>query len=251
MAAVNRTSGYFVTIEGIDGVGKTTAASKLVKVLIGLGNKVTWTREPGGTDLAETIRELVLNMPIENALPDVDMLLMFAARLDHVNKVILPSLAQGKVVVCERFIDSTYAYQVSAGNGSKPLFDSLERNLNALIKPDLTLLLDVKPNTIMERLLKRDQSDKFEASLTSTRNYYRALREGFIARQHSDPQRIRCVDASRSLEEVLYDIKRWGRWIHEEVAVPQQREYRQRQLMLNHHILDVSLFLQQLASIFK
>jgi len=245
---VKDSGGFFITIEGVDGVGKTTTANALVKKLVSLGHEVVWTREPGGSELAESIRDLVLQPTLTASTPETDLLLMFAARLDHLEKVIKPSLAKGKLVICERFTDSTYAYQVSAGGVSKTLFITLEQNLSGLIEPDLTLLLDAKLPVILERLGERKVNDKFENSIAAASTYFRSLREGFIARQHSYPHRIRPVNANQEYTAMLTEIKRWGDWIHEHTTHPLLQRQQQ---FTTHQVLDVDLLLWQLASIFK
>jgi dTMP kinase len=209
--------GYFLTIEGCDGSGKSTAAKFLVDALVELGHEVLWTREPGGSPFAETLRGLLLESRDPPLSAEVDTLLMFAARLDHIEQLIKPNLYEGRVVVCERFTDSTYAYQVSASAVSKTLFESLEQELTGLIVPDATLFFDAKLSVLMRRLKGRAKTDKFEQSLIQKKMYFQKLRQGYRTRLKDNPERMTYINASQSIQSIEEVMHEWAYYIDETV----------------------------------
>jgi len=203
--------GRFLTIEGIEGVGKTTQLARLSKILSDRDIAHVVTREPGGTPLAEQIRDLVLTARGEG-LPDAaELLLMFAARAVHLENLIEPNLAAGRWVLCDRFTDATYAYQ-GAGRG---LAEDSIRPLEILVqetrRPDLTLLLDVPVQMGLQRARLRNASagnmriakDRFEAE---REEFFERVRAAYLARAAAEPQRIVVIDASRSADEVTAQI---------------------------------------------
>jgi dTMP kinase len=202
--------GRFLTIEGIEGVGKTTQIARIAVALKERAIPHVLTREPGGTPLAEKIRDLVL-CTREESLPDsAELLLMFAARAVHLNNVIEPNLASGRWVVCDRFTDATYAYQ-GAGRGLDP---AAIRQLEALVqgarRPDLTLLLDVPVQVGLERARQRNAAaglaeavDRFEAQRAE---FFERVRAAYLARAAAEPQRMVVIDAARGAAEVTADI---------------------------------------------
>ena len=197
----------FVTIEGIEGVGKTTQLAKMSKTLSDLGVAHVTTREPGGTPLAEQIRNLVLHAGAE-ALPDAaELLLMFAARAVHLKNLVEPSLAAGHWVLCDRFTDATYAYQgAGRGLGADPI-RALETLVQGTRRPDLTLLLDVPVNVGLHRARERNagaglelrDADRFEAQRAE---FFERVRAAYLARAAAEPARIVVIDAGAPADEV-------------------------------------------------
>ena len=210
-ASMRDAQGRFLTIEGIEGVGKTTQLARLSKILSDRGIAYVATREPGGTPLAEKIRELVLGSRGE-ALPDTaELLLMFAARALHLRHLIEPNLAAGRWVLCDRFTDATYAYQ-GAGRG---LGDDPVRRLELLVqgarRPDLTLLLDVPVAIGLQRARRRNEGtgierpdeDRFERQRAE---FFERVRAAYLARAAAEPLRMAVIDAGRSADEVTEQI---------------------------------------------
>jgi len=202
--------GRFLTIEGIEGVGKTTQIVRLSKILSDRGIAHVVTREPGGTPLAEKIRDLVL--VAREPLPDTaELLLMFAARAVHLQNLIEPNLIAGRWVLCDRFTDATYAYQ-GAGRG---LGDDQIRPLELLVqrarRPDLTLLLDVPVAVGLQRARRRNQDtgiehadqDRFERQRAE---FFERVRAAYLVRAAAEPGRVSVIDAGRSADEVTSQI---------------------------------------------
>ena len=191
--------GRFITLEGIEGAGKSSLQQALVTALQRAGHAVCATREPGGTPLAEQIRGLLLDTHHEPPAVETELLLMFAARAQHVREVILPALQRGAWVISDRFTDSSYAYQ-GAGRGLDAGFISeLERRVVG-IAPAMTLLLDIGVARGRERTRGRDLTpDRIEREQD---NFFERVRDGFLARAQAEPQRIRVVDATQSVEAV-------------------------------------------------
>jgi dTMP kinase len=197
----------FVTIEGIEGVGKSTQLARMSKTLSGLGIAHVTTREPGGTPLAEQIRDLVLHARTEE-LPDAaELLLMFAARAVHLKNLIEPNLAAGRWVLCDRFTDATYAYQgAGRGLGADPI-RALETLVQGTRRPDLTLLLDVPVNVGLHRARERNagaglelrDADRFEAQRAE---FFERVRAAYLARAAAEPARIVVIDAGAPADEV-------------------------------------------------
>jgi dTMP kinase len=200
------TRGRFITLEGIDGAGKSTHASWLADALAARGLHVVTTREPGGTPLGEALRDLLLGQPMAH---ESEALLMFAARREHVVRVIAPALARGDCVVCDRFTDATYAYQGGGHGVSLELIGTLERLLHASCNPDLTLLFDVPGTVSRERLdkmlAKGRDLDKFERE---TEGFFERVRNAYLDRAAADPRRFRVIDATRPLADVRADLSR-------------------------------------------
>lgn len=192
----------FITLEGGEGVGKSTLQQGLAERLSGLGHDVVMTREPGGTPLAETVRKLALHPPGgERWSPLSEALLMNAARSDHLEKLIRPALEAGKWVICDRFADSTRVYQSVRGGVPANILSSLERSVLGESSPGLTLVLDAPLETTSSRRSARNgPSDAFEQR---DHEFHSAVRQGFVSVAHSEPQRCRLIDASRSQLEVF------------------------------------------------
>jgi dTMP kinase len=189
--------GRFITLEGIDGAGKSTHLRWVARFLRRRGIKVKLTREPGGTAAGEQLRQLILGAR-RGLHPETETLLMFAARREHLDKVILPALAAGRWVLCDRFTDATYAYQ-AAGSGVRwSKVAALERWAQAGLQPDLTLVFDVSPAIGRKRAAGR-RRDRFEREASA---YHRRVRAAYLRRAREHPRRIRVLDASGSIAEV-------------------------------------------------
>jgi dTMP kinase len=195
--------GKFITFEGLDGTGKSTQMRKLAVVLREAGHKVIETREPGGTPTAEKIRKVLLDSGTAGLGPLAEMALMFASRAQHIAEVIEPGLAAGNIVLCDRFTDSTEAYQGSGRRlGSEPVRE-LHRILCGNLQPDLTILMDSNPHASVRRAQRRNQraskssgrshdENRFEQE---TRSFFARVREGYLAIAKREPERVAIVDA--------------------------------------------------------
>jgi dTMP kinase len=193
----------FITLEGGEGVGKTTNLAFIEEYLRGHGLEVIRTREPGGTPLGEKVRSLLLDSTHMDSR--AELLLVFAARAQHVADVIRPALDAGHWVLCDRFTDASYAYQ-GGGRGIEPsVIGFLERWVQLGLQPDLTLLLDVSPSVGLARARNRGSADRFESEQLS---FFENVRQAYLDRAAAQPQRIRRVDASGSLEEVQVELAR-------------------------------------------
>lgn len=194
-------TGRFITLEGVDGAGKSTHIQWLVQALRDHGLEVVSTREPGGTPLGERLRELVLSEPMSL---ETETLLMFAARCEHVSEVIAPALARGAWVVCDRYTDATYAYQ-GGGRGLGPVRVAvLEQWLQPALRPDLTWLFDVPLAVARARMAGERQLDRFEQEGQA---FFERTRAAYHARVQAEPQRIHVIDASQSLEAVRAELQ--------------------------------------------
>jgi dTMP kinase len=196
----------FITLEGIEGAGKSTAARHVADFLRHRGLTVLTTREPGGTPLAERVRQIVLERGTEDLSPVTETLLMFAARALHVNNVIRPALARGEWVVCDRFTDATRAYQGSGRGVDAALIESLARAVHGDLAPHCTLLLDLPVATGLARARARTgaATDRFEAE---TRTFFEKVRAGYLAIARAEPARVRVIDAAVPLPEVLQALE--------------------------------------------
>jgi len=195
--------GKFITLEGGEGVGKTTNLTFIKDYLQQHAIAVTVTREPGGTALAEKIRQLVLDTDSESIAETTELLLMFAARAQHIQHVIEPALAQGNWVLCDRFTDATYAYQGGGRKLSIATIALLEQLVQGNLRPDLTLLLDAPIDIGMERAQKRGAFDRFEAEKIS---FFTRVRDMYLTRAAEQPARIKVIQANQPLVDVQKDI---------------------------------------------
>ncbi len=199
------TRGCFVTVEGGEGAGKSTNLDLVQELLEEAGKRVLRTREPGGTALGEEIRGLLLGHREEGMDGTTELLLMFAARAEHVQRVIVPALKRGDWVLCDRFTDASYAYQ----GGGRGLDTEPVRILEALVqgdlRPDLTLLLDLPVKTGLSRAGQRSAPDRFEQE---DLDFFERVRAAYRERAAAEPGRFRVVDASRELEQVQAQIRR-------------------------------------------
>lgn len=195
--------GKFITVEGIEGVGKSSNIDYLSGLIEGKGYDVLKTREPGGTPMAEQIRRLLLEHG-EEPLPDTaELLLFFAARSLHVNNTIRPALAAGKWVVCDRFTDASRAYQGSARGLDMDRINTLADWVQEGLEPDVTLLLDASAEIGMSRAEKRGATDRLESEKIS---FYERARQGYLSLAEAEPGRFVVIDAAQPLERVKADI---------------------------------------------
>ncbi|MHA6193769.1 dTMP kinase [Pseudomonas wadenswilerensis] len=192
-------SGLFITLEGPEGAGKSTNRDYLAGLLRDRGLDVLLTREPGGTPLAERIRELLLAPSEERMDADTELLLVFAARAQHLAEVIRPALARGAVVLCDRFTDATYAYQGGGRGLSVERIATLERFVQDGLQPDLTLLFDLPVEVGLSRAAARGRLDRFEQEGQA---FFEAVRQAYLQRAEADPQRYRLLDAAQPLAAV-------------------------------------------------
>jgi len=190
--------GRFITLEGIDGAGKSTHLQWLTQLLEGRGIRVRATREPGGTVLGERLRELLLDRD-QRLVPETETLLMFAARREHVETVIVPALEAGAWVLCDRFTDASYAYQSGGSGVAWDKIAALEEWAHPGLQPDLTLLFDVSPEIGRQRAQQGKAADRFEREDLA---YFERVREAYLRRARSCPERVRVIDAGGSLGAV-------------------------------------------------
>ncbi|KPW63559.1 dTMP kinase [Pseudomonas amygdali] len=192
-------TGLFITLEGPEGAGKSTNREYLAAQLRAQGVQVLLTREPGGTPLAERIRELLLAPSDEAMSADTELLLVFAARAQHLAEVIRPALARGEVVLCDRFTDATYAYQGGGRGLSQQRIAVLEEFVQGDLRPDLTLVFDLPVEIGLSRAAARGRLDRFEQE---GRVFFDAVRSTYLQRAKADPARYRLVDAAQPLADV-------------------------------------------------
>lgn len=195
--------GKFITLEGMDGAGKSTHLSWLPSFLEARGVRVCLTREPGGTPLGEKLRELLLDRN-QNLNIDTEALLMFAARREHLDKVILPALNDGAWVVCDRFTDATFAYQSGGSGLAWERIAALENWVQAGLQPDLTLYFDVPAEVGKARTGAARAPDRFEQE---GRSFFELVRAGYLRRARENPARIHIIDATAALEVVKKSVE--------------------------------------------
>lgn len=194
------TQGRFITFEGGEGAGKSTQLKRLVARLQTAGREVVATREPGGSSGAESIRELVLKGAADRWSPVTETLLMYAARRDHIERVIRPGLQRGAWVVCDRFADSTRAYQGSAGDVAPQLIAAMETHILEATRPDLTLIFDMPVNIGLQRAHERAGLEmRFESKGVA---FHERLRAAFLEIARAEPERCAIIDACGTLDEV-------------------------------------------------
>lgn len=197
--------GRFITLEGIEGAGKSTQRERVVEWLRRAGIDAVVTREPGGAPAAERIRALLLDPEQSLLAPDTELLLVFAARAEHVARRIGPALAQGRWVVCDRFVDATYAYQGGGRGIDRARIAALERFTLGDLRPDLTLLFDLTPAKGLARAGRRSRPDRFE---TEGEDFFERARAAYLGLAQQAPQRIRVIDAEQPLESVGAEVER-------------------------------------------
>jgi dTMP kinase len=199
--------GRFISVEGGEGVGKTTQLAVIQSAIKSAGFEAVMTREPGGTPRAEKIRELLLTPTAEPMPQTCELLLMFAARCTHLENVIQPALERGAWVVSDRFTDATYAYQGGARGMSRADIALLEQLVQGTLRPDLTLLLDAPVEQALERARRRNegqQTDRFELERTV---FFERVRATYLERAASEPRRFRVIDASQPLDVVTDAVR--------------------------------------------
>lgn len=192
--------GRFITLEGMDGAGKSSHIESIIATLKQRGLEVVSTREPGGTQLGEKLRELLLH---ESMHAETETLLMFAARREHIATVIEPALASGAWVVSDRFTDASFAYQCGGRGVPREKVEILENWVQQGLQPDLTLLFDVPVEVSVTRLAAARAPDKFERE---SAEFFRRIRNGYLARAQAQPQRFRLIDGNRPLDTVREDV---------------------------------------------
>ncbi|MES9825507.1 MAG: dTMP kinase [Candidatus Thiodiazotropha endolucinida] len=202
---MNKTAkGRLITVEGGEGAGKSSNLAFIQSLIETAGKQVLFTREPGGTPLGEAIRELLLGHKHTGMADDTELLLMFAARAEHLQQKILPALERGIWVLCDRFTDASFAYQ-GAGRGlSLEKIAKLQQFVQGTLRPDLTLLLDVPVDTGLQRAGMRSEPDRFESE---NRDFFEKVRAGYLQIATQEPDRVQVIDASPALEIVQDQIK--------------------------------------------
>ena len=201
---MNKKLGKFITIEGIEGVGKTTNMTFIEEWLNRKNISYISTREPGGTPIGEDIRDLLLSPRDELVHENTELLLMFAARAQHLAEVIMPSLRRGEWVVCDRFTDATYAYQGGGRGVPYKRISILESLVQGDLRPDLSLLLDIPVNQGLERALYRSKPDRFEQEKVE---FFQRVRNSYLSKSSDFPEQYRLIDASKTLLEVQLQVK--------------------------------------------
>ena len=198
-------SGKFITLEGIEGVGKTTAIDTVTSFCENyLDKKVINTREPGGTKLAERFRDLLLEETEEHLTSRTELLLFFAGRAQHISELIEPALQKGYFVISDRFIDATYAYQGGGRGVDLNVIKTLENMVHPNLKPDLTLLLDAPLDVCAKRVNSRKFKDRFEQEQD---DFFEKVRNSYLQRANQEPQRIKIVNANQSINDVQKSIE--------------------------------------------
>ncbi|MFI0399181.1 MAG: dTMP kinase [Thiolinea sp.] len=200
--------GRFITLEGGEGAGKTTSRAYISEFLRQQGIKVLETREPGGTEVSEAIRHVLLDNSLPSMHPDTELLLMFAARNEHLQTKIIPALQAGAWVICDRFTDATYAYQGYGRGLDQQRIAALEIWVQGSLRPDYTLLFDIDVATGMQRIRARSQqlaisTDRFEQEEV---DFFERIRAGYLERAQQYPQQYKLINASASLEQVQQQL---------------------------------------------
>ena len=197
-------TGKFITVEGIEGAGKTTCMQVVTDVIEQQGISAIHTREPGGTDLGEDLRNLLLGHKHTGMSDDAELLMMFAARAEHIAQKIQPALDDGKWVLCDRFTDATYAYQGYGRGISLEKISGLENWVQGELRPDLTLLMDLPVEMGMERAGKRSAPDRFESEAW---DFFERIRQGYLSIAAEQSSRVKVIDASQDLHDVQEKVR--------------------------------------------
>jgi dTMP kinase len=193
--------GKFITLEGVDGAGKTTHVEFIKKYLSDMDVNFIMTREPGGTPLGEQLREILLH---DEMTSETETLLMFAARNEHIEKVIRPNLKEGKVVISDRFTDATYAYQAGGKGVKEKKIDILKEWVQRNLQPDLTFLFDLSVEVSIERLTKTREMDKFERE---EKSFHENIRQKYLLLAKASPERFCILNSEESIEKIQNQIK--------------------------------------------
>ena len=197
--------GLFLTLEGIEGVGKTTHARFIKELLEQNGHHCELTREPGGTQTGESIRDILLHSSKQHISDLAELLLMFSARAQHLDEVIIPAMQAGKIVICDRFTDATYAYQGGGREMDRRQIQILEALVQRGLKPDLTLLFDTPVEVGLARAGGRSEADRFESETVS---FFERVRAEYLQLAGEEPDRVHVIDADRPLDKVQQDVRR-------------------------------------------
>ena len=195
--------GLFITLEGIEGAGKSTVVDFIEDFLTKEGHDVIKTREPGGTVIGEQIRKILLRNENYTLTYDTELLLVFSARAQHIQEVILPALSLGKIILCDRFTDASYAYQGGGRGIDASRINLLEKWVQGDLRPNLTLLFDLDVSIGMQRTKKRSDADRFEREEI---NFFEKIRNTYLERAKNEPQRFRIINSALSLENVKEQI---------------------------------------------
>ena len=196
--------GFFISLEGGEGAGKSTQNKRIIDWLAGQGLTVVETREPGGTIVSEQIRQVLLDTRNAGLGATAELLLMFAARSQLVQEVIVPALADGKVIVCDRFADASYAYQGGGRQLGAETVEVVEKLVLKDLRPDLTLLFDIPVEQGMNRVAGRGEADRFEVESV---RFFERVRAAYLERAAASPQRFRIIDASLDEDRVWLQVK--------------------------------------------
>ncbi|MDP2599851.1 MAG: dTMP kinase [Deltaproteobacteria bacterium] len=199
--------GLFITFEGIEGCGKSTQISLLNDTLLSKGLPVVLTREPGGTQIGEKIRGLLLDVGSKGMSATTELLLYAAARAQHVAEIIRPALKAGKIVLCDRYFDSTAAYQGAARTLDENILKKLHEIATGNCLPDITFLLDCSVKTGFERIHNQRGKDQFDRLELESKNFHERVRTGYLALAKQEPDRIKIIDATRDIQEIHGQIK--------------------------------------------
>ena len=194
--------GRFLTVEGVDGAGKSTQVPRIERWLRGCGLKTLATREPGGTPLGESLRTLLLDPQFTGMSPVAELLVMFASRAEHLAKIITPALEEGAWVLCERFTDATFAYQGGGRDVDSASIAALEATVQGGLRPDLVLVLDVPVDVGLQRSRHRGAEDRFERENVE---FFRRVRDTYLTRAREQPRRYAVIDAQAD-EETVTDL---------------------------------------------
>lgn len=195
--------GLFITFEGVEGAGKTTNIEFIAKQIEKTGQEFVLTREPGGTQVGEAIREILLSKNLPEMHHDTELMLMFAARAEHVQRVILPALNAGKWVLCDRFTDASYAYQGGGRGIDISRIAALENWVQGDLRPDVTFLFDLDADTGMARVRSRGETDRFEQQHI---DFFNKVRQQYLSMAEANPQSYKIVNAQHDLETVQNQI---------------------------------------------
>ncbi len=196
--------GMFITLEGVEGAGKSTLMSYIAEIFSEAGKEVVQTREPGGTKTGEQIRSILLDSKNVGVTDDTELLLMFAARSQHIDEIINPALSLDKVVLCDRFTDASYAYQGGGRGIESSRIQILEDWVQQGLKPNLTLLFDLDVETGLRRASNRSEADRFEQEEIS---FFEQIRSCYLQRAENEPERFRIIDSSQSVDNVKQQIQ--------------------------------------------
>lgn len=200
---MTKNTGKFITLEGIEGAGKSTMLNFISEQLQQAGNEVVVTREPGGTRVGEKLREILLDNSNTRLSDDAELLIIFAARAQHLQQVIRPALNAGQYVLCDRFTDASYAYQGGGRNMSTERIRQLEDWVQQGLEPDLTILFDLDVATGLRRAGKRGEADRFEQEHV---DFFERIRQCYIDRASAEPERFRVIDAASTVDNVKQQI---------------------------------------------